>query len=125
MFKNRESIDEFIALNGIKIFLDLMILDGEIKLYEHKGLKITDKPKHIMTRAEAIACFTKHMATPSATSAERIIDFYIAAGMLEVKKEEDKTIGLPIGLMIDFTKHKDWLIFVTELNKQGYKITEK
>lgn len=95
MFKNRESIDEFIQLNGIKAFLDLMILDGEIKTYEYCGLTEAVKfkennkmpTKHIMTRAEAIECFTKHMPWTTGSSAEKVINFYVAAGMLEIKED--------------------------------------
>lgn len=50
---------------------------------------MTDKPKHIMTRAEAIELFKEHMP-PEYSKANRIIDFYIAAGMLEIKEEEEK-----------------------------------
>lgn len=50
---------------------------------------MTDKPKHIMTRAEAIELFKEHMPAEY-SKANRIIDFYIAAGMLEIKEEEEK-----------------------------------
>jgi hypothetical protein len=42
--------------------------------------------KLIMTRAEAISSLEKYC--PTASNASAIIDFYIAAGMLEVKEEE-------------------------------------
>lgn len=45
--------------------------------------------KHIMTRAEAIAKLSEAVVGPN-YSAAKIIDFYIAAGMLEIK-EETKT----------------------------------
>lgn len=53
---------------------------------ELRNEEIKMSTKHIMTRAEAIACFKKHM--PDAGRAEPVIDFYVAAGMLEIKEEE-------------------------------------
>lgn len=41
--------------------------------------------KHIMTRAEAIALITQHM--PKIFDPASVIDFYVAAGMLEIKEE--------------------------------------
>lgn len=77
--------------------------------------------KHIMTRVEAIDCFNKHMTTPSATSAERIINFYVAAGMLEIKEEEELP-GLPIGFQFPFSKRDEWTNCVNEMFKQGFVI---
>lgn len=46
---------------------------------------MTDKIKHKMTRAEAITMIKRHM--PDAQGHERVIDFYIEAGMLEIVEE--------------------------------------
>lgn len=55
--------------------------------FKHKSEMIT---KHIMTRAEAIALFKEYLAKD--TGAERIVDFYIEAGMLEIKEEKENPI---------------------------------
>lgn len=70
----------------------LTFRDGIRFLKERKTEMQSSKPtKHIMTRAEAIELFKEHMPW-TAHDAGRVIDFYIAAGMLEIKEEEDKPI---------------------------------
>lgn len=53
--------------------------------------KMADKPKHIMTRAEAVSMLRNHM--PLSESADRAIDFYIKAGMLEVVEEKKLSLA--------------------------------
>lgn len=84
-----------------------------MKAYEYfqsvKDKEMTDKPKHKMTRAEAIACFSKHM--PIVQRPEDTIDFYIEAGMLEIVEEEKVWVcGMPFNIIEE------------DLNKKGYKI---
>lgn len=63
---------------------------------EHKLIFVRDKfkekempTKHIMTRVEAIELVKKHLPEVW-SSADRVVDFYIEAGMLEIKEEENK-----------------------------------
>lgn len=72
-----------------------------------------------MTRAEAIACFKEHMPW-TGISAEKVIDFYIAAGILEIKEEE--LPGLPIGFRFPFSKRDEWTNCINELFKQGFVV---
>lgn len=82
MFKNREHAEEFILDSGWKRFLDLMILDGQIKFKDSKPMQHEKKK---MTRKEVIEIFKKHM--PIVRNPESTIDFYIETGMLEIVEE--------------------------------------
>lgn len=56
-------------------------------------MNVTNKmlAKHIMTRTEAIALFKEHIPF-AGLMPERVIDFYVAAGMLEIKEEQLKEV---------------------------------
>lgn len=54
---------------------------------EMLATKEANKTKHIMTRAEAVVTFANIMSW-NEQSAEKAIDFFIAAGMLKIKEEE-------------------------------------
>lgn len=83
---------------------------------------INDKPKHKMTRKEAIACFEKHM--PMAYGAPSIIDFYVEAGMLEIVEENFNKNDVRI---IEFLQKSgiSGSIVMMELDRAGLKIVEK
>ena len=50
---------------------------------------MTDKPKHIRTRTEAIALIRNNVFGLTDTGqAAKWVDFFIAAGMLEIKEEK-------------------------------------
>lgn len=73
------------------------------------------KIKHVMTRAEAIECLAKHAPF---TNPEKIIDFYIEAGMLEIKKEE--VSGIPG--FLPYSEYIKYGELINELDKRGFKI---
>lgn len=53
------------------------------------NIEETDMPTNpIMTRAEAIALFKEHLPSDY-NKAERVIDFFITTGILEIKEEEE------------------------------------
>lgn len=71
-----------------------------------------------MTRAEAIMLLKKHL--PSIFNGEKVVDFYIEAGMLKV--EEEKTIRERAKTALH-TGHID-MVF-NQLDEAGLKIVEK
>lgn len=81
--------------------------------------------KHIMTRAEAIAKF--HEARTGYHSAEKIIDFYIAAGMLEIKEEEKDDLAewLVLKYVDGWTRKIATLEIAKALDAVGYYIKKK
>lgn len=95
--------------------------EWERKKWDNKMLaaKETYKPKHIITRSEAIALIKQHL--PKIFDAASVIDFYVAAGMLEIKEELP---GLPIGFEFPFSKRDEWTNCCNEMFKQGYKISK-
>lgn len=79
----------FIAGLDIKENNKTMIFGFELNeildiLEQHLKDKVKMPTKHIMTRAEAIAKLSEAMI--GYHSVEKTIDFYIAAGMLEIKE---------------------------------------
>lgn len=66
---------------------DYMSLDNTIIFMRNKD-KIKMPTQTTLFKSEAIALFKKHM--PDASGAESFINFYIAAGMLEVEEEEEE-----------------------------------
>lgn len=60
----------------------------DVEMLAAKEAKVPTK--HIMTRAEAIVKLSEAMI--GYHSVEKTIDFYVAAGMLEIKEEKEKPI---------------------------------
>lgn len=76
--------------------------------------------KKKMTRKEAIEIFKKHM--PDVVKAERTIDFYIDAGMLEIVEEpyyDHKIVEALAKSQISANA------VMMELDRAGFKIVEK
>lgn len=92
---------------------------------EMLAVKETKMPtKCIMTRTKAIIFVTNRVFGLTNTGqAEKWVDFFIDAGMLEVKEEE--LPGLPIGFQFPFNKRDEWTNCCNELFKQGYEIKAK
>lgn len=78
---------------------------------------MTDKPKHIMTRAEASKIFADHMAW-NKESCDLQIDLFVKLGMLEIKEEEKKLTLREIAVKFNL----DLVNFLTILEENGYNI---
>jgi hypothetical protein len=94
-----------------------------VKTWIDRTSQMTDKPKHKMTRAEAVTLFADRMAIPKESS-EKVIDFYIEAGMLEIVEEKPARSYVPIGFEFPFSKYDSWAECCKALADQGYVIVE-
>lgn len=83
---------------------------------------LTNHEKKKMTRKEAIAAFRRHM--PDAVNADKVVDFYIEAGMLEIVEEERSPNAIFCEIALKFTIADKYLIFMDEIRKAGLKITK-
>lgn len=117
---NISTAAEFVRINSFLFKPDVISEYERMSLVGDRAreMKMTTHEKKKMTRKEAIEIFKKHM--PDVVKAEKTIDFYIEAGMLEIVEEEIK--GLPIGFSFPFSKREEWTDFVDSLNKQGFII---
>lgn len=99
-------------------------LENKIIFMRDKFRELEMPTKQVMTRAEAIIFVTNRVFGLTDTGqAVKWVDFFIAAGMLEVKEEE--LPGLPIGFRFPFSKRDEWTNCCNEMFKQGFEVKKK
>lgn len=101
-------------LFGMEVNEILDILEQHLKDKENEM-----PPKHIMTKTEAIALLQKHMPIGNAAKA---IDFYIAAGILEIKEEEEISVKLMVKCTDGKYSEIEMLEIARQLDARGLRI---
>lgn len=97
---------------------DSISINNKIIFMRDKFKEIETSTKPIIARVEAINLIRNVFGITDTGQGAKWIDFFINAGMLEVKEEVDLTLNEILNLYVNIDKNK----FMTVLENNGYKI---